>query len=639
MKPNLVPILIFLLLCSSFVWTWNTDRLLRAESQQRELAAIAEETSKRLSEFFEFRLQVLEQLRGHYLSDPNRGPALFRQLSLSLQARFSGFQAVNWVDSDGVVRLAVPLKGNEAVVNRNLKEHHIAAPIVRRALEQQTFQQTGPLQLFQGKMGFACYVPVVKDGVLLGLINGVFSFQNVMDDCFRRNSEFEHSFQLRSGGRVLAYFGKYGGRDFGETGAESEMPVGAWRMSLVVVKNDILDGTHVRGANNYILFLGLSFALAMSILVYFVYRGKEELRRSEEQLQRVAATAQEGVWAVDETGTIVYSNEQMAKLLCSSVDALDHRNYLEFVFPEDRDNAELGFERRARGIAESFDWRFRREDGTEVWAHLRVTPTFDVSGSFTGVLAMTSDLTQKLDLEAQLRQSQKMDALGRLSGGIAHDFNNILTSILGSSELISLEGEVNDLQKTLLSEIRNGCDRAARLISQLLTFSQNKVTKKVHLDVGEVVRGMEPILERLAAPEIELDFDLPPTLPLIHGDVSQVEQVILNLVVNAKDAMPNGGRIRIAVQQDYTRRPNRGQILLEVSDSGPGIPKELKPMIFEPFFTTKEIGQGTGLGLATVHGIVTSMRAEIDLTTEVGKGTSFSIRFPMARSSSAISSV
>ena len=103
--------------------------------------------------------------------------------------------------------------------------------------------------------------------------------------------------------------------------------------------------------------------------------------------------------------------------------------------------------------------------------------------------------------------------------------------------------------------------------------------------------------------------------------------------------MPNGGRIRIAVQQDYTRRPNRGQILLEVSDSGPGIPKELKPMIFEPFFTTKEIGQGTGLGLATVHGIVTSMRAEIDLTTEVGKGTSFSIRFPMARSSSAISSV
>ncbi len=639
MKPSLVPILIFLLLCSSFVWTWNTDRLLRVESQQRELAAIAEETSKRLSEFFEFRLQVLEQLRGHYLSDPNCGPDLFRQLSLSLQARFSGFQAVNWVDSDGIVRLAVPLKGNEVVVNRNLKEHQIAAPIIKRALDHQTFQQTGPLQLFQGKMGFACYVPVVKDGMLLGLINGVFSFQNVMDDCFRRNSEFEHSFQLRSDGRVLAYFGKYGGRDFGETSVERDMPVGSRGMSLVAVKNDVLDGTHVSGANNYILFLGLSFALAMSILVYFVYRGKEELRRSEEQLQRVAATAQEGVWAVDETGTIVYSNEQMARLLRSSVDALDHRNYLEFVFPEDRDNAELGFERRARGIAESFDWRFRREDGSEVWAHLRVTPTFDASGSFTGVLAMTSDLTQKLDLEAQLRQSQKMDALGRLSGGIAHDFNNILTSILGSSELISLEGEVNDVQKTLIAEIKNGCDRAARLISQLLTFSQNKVTKKVHLDVGEVVRGMEPILERLVAPEIELGFDLPPALPLIHGDVSQVEQVILNLVVNAKDAMPDGGRIRIAVRQDYTRRPNRGQILLEVSDSGPGIPKELKPMIFEPFFTTKEIGQGTGLGLATVHGIVTDMRAEIDLTTEVGKGTSFSIRFPLAKSSSAISSV
>jgi len=247
------------------------------------------------------------------------------------------------------------------------------------------------------------------------------------------------------------------------------------------------------------------------------------------------------------------------------------------------------------------------------------------------------DVTERLQLEAQLRQSQKMDAIGQLAAGIAHDFNNLLTGILGyTSELLA--DPANARLRPLLEPMNASAGRGAALTRQLLVFSRKQITQLEPLDPVAVLSNLQPLLHRLIGEKIDLRWNFPPALPRIMADASALEQIVVNLVLNARDALPAGGRIQIsAAVRELTAAAAGGHaearagrfIAIEVADNGAGIAPEILPRIFEPFFTTKEIGKGTGLGLSTVYSLVHQHRGWIDVRTAVGQGATFTIYQPV----------
>ena len=279
-----------------------------------------------------------------------------------------------------------------------------------------------------------------------------------------------------------------------------------------------------------------------------------------------------------------------------------------------------------------------RKDGVPFWNELSISPVRDDEGRVTHFVGSQADVTARRKLEEQLRQVQKMEAVGRLAGGVAHDFNNLLTIINGYSELI-LDGLTKDDALTeLVQQIQHAGERAAALTRQLLAFSRKQMLKPVVLDLNVLVHDMEKMVRRLISEDIQLVMDLHPDLSRIHADRGQVEQVLLNLILNARDAMPDGGSLSVETQNvilDATYAATHSDVLpgshvaLIVCDTGCGIDKAIQARIFEPFFTTKDADKGTGLGLSTVYGIVKQSNGHIDVYSEPGLGTTFKIYLPV----------
>ena len=278
-----------------------------------------------------------------------------------------------------------------------------------------------------------------------------------------------------------------------------------------------------------------------------------------------------------------------------------------------------------------------RADGTEFPVELSVARVgADNRAVLTGFVR---DITERRSLEEQLRQSQKLEAIGRLAGGVAHDFNNILMSIMGAADLLMMQLAPDDIARDEANEIKLSVDRGAGLTRQLLAFSRRQATRTRLFALGDVVRGMDTMLRRLMGPEIELEI-VSPSEPLsVVADSGQIEQVVLNLVVNARDAMPEGGRITVKVEEIDVDDAAAVALVegkagryarLSVADTGTGIDEQTRARLFEPFFTTKEQGKGTGLGLSIVYGIVKQSGGYITVASEKGRGATFLIYLPAA---------
>jgi PAS domain S-box-containing protein len=278
-----------------------------------------------------------------------------------------------------------------------------------------------------------------------------------------------------------------------------------------------------------------------------------------------------------------------------------------------------------------------RADGTEFPLELTVAR---VRGdSPRGITGFVRDITERRLLEEHLRQSQKLEAIGRLAGGVAHDFNNILMSIMGSADVLLLEARPDDPARSEAEEIKQSVQRGAGLTRQLLAFSRRQAASPRLIDLGEVVGGMDTMLRRLIGPEIDFELVRPDQDVSVIADPAQIEQVVLNLVINARDAMPGGGRLVARVDEVELDEPAamvhvEGKpgtyARLSVSDSGTGIDESTRARLFEPFFTTKEQGKGTGLGLSIVYGIVRQSGGYIGVLSEPGRGATFVIHLPIA---------
>jgi PAS domain S-box-containing protein len=365
----------------------------------------------------------------------------------------------------------------------------------------------------------------------------------------------------------------------------------------------------------------------------------EELREHEEQTDFAMFAVQTGVSYRDLDSPWVELSRSTAKLFGLPPDTrrIHQRELYQGLHPDDVAPVGAAVEKAIQERAE-FAMEFRRfmPEGGQRWFQFRGRVVSNEQGDATRVVGVITDITERRSLELQLRQSQKMEALGQLAGGVAHDFNNLLTAILGYGRL-ALETAGETSQRHDLEEIVKAASRAASLTKQLLAFSRRQIVETAVVDLNLLIVDMVTMLRRMIGEDIELATTLAASLLTVRADRSHLEQVVMNLVINARDACAPGGRIRLiteVVDVDSARAAvtpglNRGAyVALSVIDDGAGMDEVTRSHVFEPFFTTKPRGQGTGLGLATVYGIVVQCGGAIEVESEPGHGAKFTVYFP-----------
>jgi PAS domain S-box-containing protein len=381
-------------------------------------------------------------------------------------------------------------------------------------------------------------------------------------------------------------------------------------------------------------------ARAFNLMVEQVHRTTRSLIESEERYRLLAENARDIVSLRSEEGRVLYLSPSSTTLLGYSAAELEQTPLEQLVHAED-----LPSMRRARdemirpegpGVATA-TYRVRRGDGQWIWIETLYRRMPTVGGMGPEILAASRDITERKLLEDQVLQSQKLEAVGRLAGGVAHDFNNLLTAIVGGVEALGETLPPDHPGHLYLGEVSFASERASALTRQLLTFSRRQVVQATLLDLNLVLLDLDRLLRRVIGEDIELLTKVTDGLPLVHADQGQIGQVVLNLAVNARDAMPGGGRLTIetrpveldaAYAQAHPGVVPGAYVLLAVSDTGTGISPAVAEHLFEPFFTTKEVGRGTGLGLATCFGIVSEAGGHIWYYSELGAGTTFKVYLP-----------
>ncbi|MFC1896521.1 PAS domain S-box protein, partial [Thermodesulfobacteriota bacterium] len=369
---------------------------------------------------------------------------------------------------------------------------------------------------------------------------------------------------------------------------------------------------------------------------------EQSVKEAEARYRAIFEGAAEGILVADmETRRFRYCNRAICEMLGYTEEELIGLGVTEIHPKESLDHVLAEFEAQARGdrlLAPSLPCL--RKDGSVVYADVLATSAV-IDGRECNVGFFT-DVTERRQIEAQFRQSQKMEAIGTLAGGVAHDFNNILTSIIGNAHLALMEVDKDGPLREEIEDIKAAGERAASLTRQLLAFSRKQIVQPRIVDLNELLTEIEKMLGRLIGEDVELLTISSPELWQVEADPGQMEQVIMNLAINAKDAMPKGGKLTIETAnvdlgENYFRKrgvreePPGSYVMLAASDTGIGMDKETQEHIFEPFFTTKEIGKGTGLGLSTIYGIVKQNNGFIWAYSEPGQGSTFKIYLPKAK--------
>lgn len=369
------------------------------------------------------------------------------------------------------------------------------------------------------------------------------------------------------------------------------------------------------------------------------------LRQSQEQFRiLVGGVTDYAIYMLDPDGKVISWNAGAERIKGYAPEEIIGDHFSRFYLPEEvAANAPanaLGMAREA-GRFEKEGWRVRK-DGTRFWAHVVIDPITSDDGDIIGFAKITRDITERANAQRELEaarealyQSQKMEAIGQLTGGVAHDFNNLLAAVTGSLDLLRKRLPYDPRTTPLLENAIQGAERGAILTQRMLAFARKQDLKLEAVDIPQLVRGMSEFIRRSIGPNIDVRMRFADVLPKVKTDPYQLETALLNLVVNARDALPTGGEITITADQ-VTVSKDRGQrragsfVRLRVSDDGIGMPAETAAKAIEPFFTTKGVGKGTGLGLSMVQGLAGQSGGWIEIDSEVGKGTSIDLWLPVA---------
>ena len=369
-------------------------------------------------------------------------------------------------------------------------------------------------------------------------------------------------------------------------------------------------------------------------------KAEEALSASEEKYRLLFENASDAIFVAQDE-MIKFPNPQLSLLLGYSYEELTSAPFISFIHPEDGDLVVERHRKRLQGydVPSTYSFRAITKSGEIKWVEVnKVVITWE---GRPATLSFLRDISGQKKMEAELLQAQKMEAIGQLAGGVAHDFNNLLTAIIGYGHLLKSEACKDDRTSAYVVQILSAAERAAVLTNDLLTFSRKQVISLQPLNLNNIIKNIGSLLLRVIGEDIELSTVLTDTDLNVMADGTQVDQILMNLVTNARDAMPEGGRLfirtnRVEMDGEYIKAHGYGKpgpyAILSVEDIGVGIDEKIRQRIFEPFFTTKEVGKGTGLGLSMVYGIIKQHDGYIDVYSETGRGTTFKIFLPLIQS-------
>ncbi len=371
-----------------------------------------------------------------------------------------------------------------------------------------------------------------------------------------------------------------------------------------------------------------------------IRRTQQALQETQQRLKIIFSQSPLGIALVGANGRPILTNAALQKMLGYTAEELNGMAFQEFTHPDDCARDINNYSQLIQGVLKDYqlEKRYIRRDGQIVWTRISASVARTSEGRAEFAIKMVEDITERRNLEAKFIEAQKMEVIGQLASGVAHDFNNILAVIMGYTELTMQKLDSDPELTGYLEAIRSSAERATGLTRQLLIFSRKQTVQPVVLDLNEVVRDLDKMLRRLIDENIELAIVPGKKIGRIKADSGYIGQVMMNLVVNARDAMPNGGKLTIATDNatldENHARTHPGvvpgdYVMFSVTDTGTGMTEEIKARLFEAFFTTKPKGKGTGLGLATCQTIVQQTGGYIEVATELGQGTTFKIYFPL----------
>lgn len=610
------------------------ERLFRhaAEEELRlEMAATANRAANALAVAVNHRFALLSGLHAFMELNWDR-PALeaeFEEFAARLHTTVPGVRTLQWVQ-DGIIRQTYPLAGNEAVIGYNLRDD--PRPFIRddlaRAERMPGITLSGPTELVQGGLGVIGR-RAVRDarGRLVGVVAIVLDLPPMLAEAGLGD---DASASLAALAPVHGVFAGTGGIEaLDPMRADVPLPEGAWQVAAVPHGGWEAAVAQAMRITRAVLAVIVGLVTLVAILLASrrsTREGMREARRQQEQAERLGR-----MFAVMPDGAVVTSipdslvlevnqgaermlGYQRADVLGRPISAIGL-----WVNPTERDEARSIIQRE--GIVQNFQARFRCADGQELDVLLSAC-VLELDGK-PAWLTLFRDITLQRQLEARLAHSQKLEAVGRLAGGVAHDFNNLITAISGNAEMLRHGMPEDDPRRGDIEEILRASGRAAQLTQQLLAFGRRQLVQPRVVDLNGLVRGVANLLRRLLGADITLVVQTDEAEVPVTIDPGQLEQLLVNLSVNARDAMPQGGTLHLEVRVDGA------EALLVVRDEGEGMAPEVQAQAFEPFFTTKGQGKGTGLGLATVYGIVQQAGGEIVVESAPGHGTTFTIRLPL----------
>jgi PAS domain S-box-containing protein len=418
----------------------------------------------------------------------------------------------------------------------------------------------------------------------------------------------------------------------------------SFSLSVYALQFNFLDTSSIHLATRALVGMVLLFVVYVLYQQLQIHRFRMRLVEREELFRLITENAADMIAVVTADGKRLYNSPSYGKVLGYSAEELSQTSAYAQIHPDDQSKVSKAAEQaRSSGVGNRVEYRVRHKSGD--WRMLESTASAVCSpeGKVEKLVIVNRDITERRRLEQQLVLSHKLEAIGRLSGGVAHDFNNLLGVIIGYAEALEQDPAGNESYREAVDEILKAGHRAAALTQQLLAFSRKQVLEPKILDLNAVVADVEKMLRRLIGEDIDIKITSCADLGMVKADRGQIDQVIMNLAVNARDAMPRGGLLKIETCNVELREEDRKNrqyvvpgryVMLSVTDAGTGMDAEVQSHIFEPFFTTKEMGKGTGLGLATVYGVIKQSGGYIWVESEPGRGASFKIFLPRAEGQS-----
>ena len=639
--------LLTLLVCSAVVYAFVEIRSQKAKVLRGLTRLAAEDLSHKVEGFFQVRFAVLNHFWDMIHSGRVTDERKFQKTAAAFQKRFPGFLAINWVDQAGVIRWVFPVEPNRAALGKNLFTHpeRCIRETFSAAASSRKPMLSPPARLYQGGLGLAAYFPLRRGGEPAGFLNAVFRASRIRSFLGKLESSQGLVFQLREGRKM-----------FIEGGDEPSRSASDWQEGYPI---KVMNRTWtVRAAPGgrllarifpwtdwAFLALGLSLALGLGWSFFLsrarLHRLREAclaLRSSEKRYRVLVENMDEGI-CLCRDGRVLVANPRMGELLDYAPEEMDRCEMKTFL-------PEIAGKLPAGGTSFSKRWEtaISRRNGSTFPADVSVLSFRE--GRAWMLQVVLRDLTQRKALEKEkarvqtrLMETQKLESLGLLAGGIAHDFNNLLTGILGNASLAEMQLPEGSPVRRTLGEVVEASRRAASLVRELLAYAGRGKGERKVLDLSSEVERTEKLLPLALRRSIELHFSLSGGLPSLEGDPGQLQQVVMNLLVNAAEAVQAGGRsVEVATgKETLVEReessfvggvvPGPGNyVLLRVVDDGPGMGEETLSRIFDPFFSTK--GPGRGLGLAAVMGIVKSWGGGIRVESALGKGTRVEVLFP-----------